>query len=81
MVINNRSVTIEGNSITFNCSQGFTQNKKYKNFETKSVTTSPGLRYIFSMNCVPLDEAMGMLYLTDKEALIAVVIKMTLSEL
>ena len=56
VVIINHSVTIEGNSILFNCSQGFTQNfgmsvflniecKKYKNLETKCVPTSPGLHY------------------------------------
>ena len=54
VVINNHSVTIEGNLILFNGSQGFTQNfgisqhcKKYKNLETKCVTTSPGLPYIY----------------------------------
>ena len=51
------SRTTEENPILFNCSQGFTQNfdisqtilniecKKYKNLETKSVTTGPGLPY------------------------------------
>ena len=59
VVINNHSVTIEGNPILFNCSQGFTQIlwhitvflniecKKYKNLETKCVTTSPRLPYFF----------------------------------
>ena len=53
VVINNHSVEIEENSILFKCSQRFTQNfviniecKKYENFETKCVTTSPGLRYL-----------------------------------
>ena len=51
VVINKHSVTIEGNPILLNCSQRLTQNfvilntkcKKYKNLETKCVTTSPGL--------------------------------------
>ena len=58
VVINNLSVTIEGNPILFNCSQGFTQNfgisqpssildaKNTRILEKKCVTTSPGLSYI-----------------------------------
>ena len=58
VVINNYCVTTEENSILFNCSQGFhsklwhitaflnIESKKYKNLETKCVTTSPGLSYV-----------------------------------
>ena len=49
VVINNHSVTFERNPILFNCSQEFTQKNKrgkYKNLQTKSVTTSPGLPYV-----------------------------------
>ena len=59
VLINNHSVTIEGNPILFNCIQGFHSKlwhitaflniecKKYKNLETKRMTTSPGLPYSF----------------------------------
>ena len=59
VLINNRSITSEGNPIFFNCSQGLIQNfgiflnikcKKYEKLETKCVATSPGLPYFFNAN-------------------------------
>ena len=53
----NHSVTFERNPILFNCSPEFTRNfvkikrEKYKNLQTKSVTTSPGLPYYYYSQC------------------------------